>query len=68
MEEYKGRKVVLCLLAILLATLALWFGKIGEKAFESIVCFVIGAYVLGNVGQKGLDWWLGGTSPGSKTP
>lgn len=61
-EEYKGRKIVLCLLAMLLAAAMLWFGKIGEKAFEAIVTFVVGAYVLGNVGQKGLEWWLGASA------
>jgi hypothetical protein len=68
-DDYKSRKLVLCVLVILLATAMLWFGKISADIFKAVTCFALGAYVLGNVGQKGLDWWLGGTSStGSKTP
>lgn len=56
-EEYKGRKFVLCLLAILLATLLAWFGKITATAYEEIVTWVVAAYVMGNVGAAWIERW-----------
>ena len=47
-----GRKFVASILVIVLSTLLVIFGMVGETNYTTIVLGVIGIYVGGNVAQK----------------
>lgn len=51
-ETIGGRKFVASILVIVLSTLLVIFGIVGETNYTTIVLGVIGIYVGGNVAQK----------------
>ena len=51
-ETMGGRKFVASILVIVLSTLLVIFGMVGETNYTTIVLGVVGIYVGGNVMQK----------------
>lgn len=53
--RYTSRKLVFCTAVLVVATWLRWRGLIGEASWVSTIATDVTAYVLGNVGQKGVD-------------
>lgn len=52
MDKVGGRRFLLCALAIFFVFALVLVGKVSDDIFRDVVIGVIGAYVLGNTGQK----------------
>lgn len=53
-ERLTSRKFIVALAAIVSATLLMWFGKIADGVYSTILVATIGAYLTANVAQKTL--------------
>ncbi|MEI6422385.1 MAG: hypothetical protein WCP55_09215 [Lentisphaerota bacterium] len=53
-DDLGGRKFILAVMALVLASALCWFEHIHEGVYSVIVVAVIGAYITGNVTQKAL--------------
>lgn len=47
-----SRKFILALLSLILSSLLVWFGKIGEGVYSTILVATVGAYLTANVYQS----------------
>ena len=66
-ETIGGRKFVASILVIILFTILVVFGMVGETNYTTIVLGVIGIYVGGNVAQKTFSKTKEGESDGIST-
>lgn len=53
--RYSSRKFILATLSLLAASVLVWFGRIGDGVFSSVVIASVGAYLVANVGQKAVE-------------
>lgn len=53
--RYTSRKLLFCLAVVAAATWLLHQHLIGEASWVSVAATCVTAYVLGNLGQKGID-------------
>lgn len=52
MSELKSRKFILSLFAMVSATALVYFSKISDGVYSTVMVATIGAYIAGNVMQK----------------
>lgn len=50
--RYGSRKFLLAVAVIASATVLVWFGKIGDGVYSTVLVAAIGAYLTANVAQK----------------
>lgn len=53
--RYSSRKFILATLSLLAASVLVWFGRISDGVFSSVVIASVGAYLAANVGQKAVE-------------
>jgi hypothetical protein len=51
-QAFGGRRFVLAAGAGVVSTILVWFSKIGDTVFASIVIATVAAYISGNVGEQ----------------
>ena len=47
-EYYGGRKFLLCVACLVIASVLVWFAKITSMEFVTLIGFTVGAYITGN--------------------
>lgn len=52
LRAFGGRRFLLTLGCGAACTVLVWFGKIGDAVFASIIIGTVGAYIAGNTAQK----------------
>jgi hypothetical protein len=52
-----GRRFILVLLVVTLATFALHSGHLTSDHYKDIINFIVLVFVAGNVAQKGIERW-----------
>lgn len=55
LKRYLSRKFLLAVLSVLSATILVYFAKISDGVYSSVVIAAIGAYTAGNIFQKNLE-------------
>jgi hypothetical protein len=53
--RYSSRKFILATLSLLAASVLVWYGRISDGVFSSVVIAAVGAYMAANVGQKAVE-------------
>lgn len=53
-RRYTSRKLVTAMLWALIWTLLLWFGKLTESVYETLMWLSVGGYLLADVAEKKL--------------
>lgn len=49
---YGYRKYSACLIAVSLASILCWYGKIGDQVYATVVLATVGAFIAGNTLAK----------------
>lgn len=52
LDSIGGRKFAISILAVLCTAVLMWFGKISDGVYSTIMIAALGVYVAGNVTQK----------------
>lgn len=53
--RYSSRKFILAMLSLASASALVWFGRISDGVYSSVVIAAVGAYLAANVGQKAVE-------------
>ncbi len=54
MSRFASRKFILALLALISASVLVFTGRIADGVYSAVVIATVGAYIAGNVTQKGI--------------
>ena len=55
MNRYGSRKFILAVAVLLSTTGLVAFGSISDGVFSAVIIATVGAYIAGNVAQKGVE-------------
>lgn len=59
LKQSYGRKFLLVILTLFIASVLVWFAKIGDSIYRDIIFTVVAVYISGNVFQKKYEAEIG---------